>query len=292
VLGSTFRYVARHPGRAVRALATDPLGVWDTLQGRLVQSREYRDGPCRWVPDRDWEAALHRALGVAWPCPEATQCRSLWPHVVADVETWGVRVGPESFNGFNDGDAALVRAIWCLVRHLKPRHVVETGVAHGFTSRFILEALERNGAGHLSSIDRPPLDPAMRKQIGIAVSDRRRWSLLAGSSHRHLSGLLARVCEIELFVHDSLHTEHNLRFEIDRAWQHLKPGGALVIDDVDTNRGFRSFLEAHPGQTTFVCEAEPARPDWRRFNGKGLFGIVLKNAGQPVPAPGFRSSAI
>jgi hypothetical protein len=29
-----------------------------------------------------------------------------------------------------------------------------------------------------------------------------------------------------------------------------------------------------------VCEAEPIRPDLRRFNQKGLFGIILK---EPTP---------
>jgi hypothetical protein len=262
----------------MRALATDPLGIWDTFAGRRVQAREYRDGPCRYPPDRDWEAGLHRALGIDWPCDETTACRNLWASVVADVEAAGVHVGPESFHGFNDGDAALVRAIWCVARHQKPGRVVETGVAHGFTSRFILEALERNGGGHLSSIDCPPLDPVMREQIGIVVKDRRRWSLIFGSSRRRLPGLLQRLGPIDLFVHDSLHTEQNLRFEIDRAWARLVPGGALVIDDIDTNRGFGSFLETHPGHAAFVCEAEPVRPDHRRFNGKGLFGIILKTA--------------
>jgi hypothetical protein len=35
--------------------------------------------------------------------------------------------------------------------------LVETGVAHGITSRFVLEALQRNGGGRLWSIDVPPL---------------------------------------------------------------------------------------------------------------------------------------
>jgi hypothetical protein len=29
-----------------------------------------------------------------------------------------------------------------------------------------------------------------------------------------------------------------------------------------------------------ICEAEPLRPDLRRFNKKGLFGIILKAAAQ------------
>ena len=83
----------------------------------------------------------------------------------------GRYAGPESFKGWNDGDAGFVRAIWLLVRCLRPRHVVETGVAHGLTSRFILEALEKNGDGHLWSIDRPPMEREWKAQIGIAVDD-------------------------------------------------------------------------------------------------------------------------
>jgi hypothetical protein len=122
-----------------------------------------------------------------------------------------------SFQWWNDGDAGFVRTIWCLVRHLRPRKIVETGVAHGVTSRFILEALKRNGDGHLWSIDLPPLERQWREQVGVAVGDRfpDRWSYIRGSSRRHLPNLLSQLGEIDLFIHDSLHSERNVRFEID-----------------------------------------------------------------------------
>jgi hypothetical protein len=82
---------------------------------------------------------------------------------------------------------------------------------------------------------------------------------------------------MDLFIHDSLHSERNVRFELDRAWAALRPGGAIVVDDIDANWGFRSFLETHPAHLSLVCEAEPLRPDLRRSNQRGLFGIVLKN---------------
>ena len=37
-------------------------------------------------------------------------------------------------------------------------------------------------------------------------------------------------------------------------------------------------LDAPPGHFSVVCEAEPVRPDTRRFNGKGLFGIILRRS--------------
>jgi hypothetical protein len=56
----------------------------------------------------------------------------------------------------------------------------------------------------------------------------------------------------------------------------LRSGGAIVVDDIDTNRGFRSFIQSFSGHQSIICEAEPLHPDLRRFNKKGLFGIILK----------------
>jgi hypothetical protein len=89
--------------------------------------------------------------------------------------------------------------------------------------------------------------------------------------------LLSRLGRIDLFVHDSRHSEHNVRFELDRAWPALRRGGALVVDDIDSNWGFRSFSETFSGHRSLVCQAEPLHPDLRRFDGKGLFGIIYKN---------------
>jgi hypothetical protein len=195
-----------------------------------------------------------------------------------ELEVSGIRAGPQSFQSWNDGDAGLVRAIWCLTRHLRPNKVVETGVAHGVTSRFILEALARNGLGHLYSIDLPPLERVWRQQVGIAVGGRfpDRWSYIQGSSRRHLPGLFSELGQIEFFVHDSLHSERNVRFELDRAWAALGAGGVMVVDDIDANWGFRSFTKTFSGHASMICEAEPLQPDLRRFNQKGLFGILMK----------------
>jgi methyltransferase family protein len=104
-----------------------------------------------------------------------------------------------------------------------------------------------------------------------------RWSYIEGSSRLRLPKLLAKLGQIDLFVHDSLHSARNVRFELDRAWTALRPGGAMVVDDIDANRGFQSFTQSFSGHRSMICEAEPLRPDPRRFNQKGLFGIILKD---------------
>ncbi len=159
-------------------------------------------------------------------------------------------------------------------------------MAHGVTSRFILEALERNGSGHLWTIDLPPIEKALEEQVGLAVTHHhaKQWTYIKGSSRIRLPKLLSQIGQIDLFVHDRLHSERNVRFELDRAWAKLRPGGALVVDDVDANWGFHSFTQTFSGYQSIICEAEPLRPDLRRFNKKGLFGIILKEPHRSVTA--------
>jgi hypothetical protein len=249
-----------------------------TIRDNYVELRERRGPQCKYVSDENWEQRLHEAVNAPSPGNVMSEFRDLWPEVISELEAKGIQAGPESFQWWNDGDAGFVRAIWFLTRHLKPKKVVETGVAHGVTSRFILEALKRNGEGHLWSIDLPPLERFWHKEIGIAVGDgfKDRWSYIRGSSTRRLPRLLSDLGQIDLFIHDSQHSEHNVRFELDRVWPVLKPGGAIVVDDVDSNWGFRSFTQTFSGHQSLVCEAEPLRPDLRRFNKKGQFGIILK----------------
>jgi len=278
MLGIPLRYVLKHPITGVADLLADPFETWTTILDCYVAERERGLPQCPYELDLSWEQQLHEVLGMRWPCDEAREFWKLWQQVISELEAKGIRSGPESFQWWNDGDAGLVRSVWCLTRHLRPQNVVETGVAHGVTSRFILDALKRNGGGHLWSIDLPPLERSWREQIGAAVCEDHsvRWTYIRGSSRRRLPELLSDLGQIDLFVHDSLHSERNVRFELDRTWPVLGPKGALVVDDIDANWGFRSFSQTIPGQFSLICEAEPLRPDLRRFNKKGLFGIILK----------------
>ena len=97
--------------------------------------------------------------------------------------------------------------------------------------------------------------------------------------------MLTQLGTVDLFVHDSLHSARNVRFEMDSVWAALTPGGVIVVDDIDVNRGCSSFAEHWHGDPAIVCEAEPLRPDLRRFNRKGLFGMVVKQAQRKEYSP-------
>ena len=280
----TVKYLLQHPKRTITAVTDDPVEAWIKLRDRYAERQERRAPLYAYRAECSWEERLHAFLGVAWPCTAACEFNLSWPKFLESFQEKGIRVGPMSFGSWNDGDPGLVRAIWCLTIHLRARKVVETGVGHGITSRFVLEAFRKNGFGHLWSVDLPPLDPALRRRVGIAVDNRHRhrWSYIEGSSRRRLPDLFSKTGHIDLFIHDSLHSERNVRFEIDHAWKHLNPGGAIVVDDIDANGGFQSFREKFPALQSFICEAEPLYPDLRRKNKQGLFGIILKPSHQQL----------
>ena len=138
-------------------------------------------------------------------------------------------------------DSRFARLGYLLCRLISPSVVLETGVAYGVSSVFILKALEVNGRGTLHSVDLPPLRSEYERFWGTAVPEARkeRWRLHRGSSARVLPRLLQEIRTIDLFVHDSLHTCGNMRREFDTVWPHLRNGALLLADDVERNRCLR-----------------------------------------------------
>jgi predicted O-methyltransferase YrrM len=145
-------------------------------------------------------------------------------------------------------DSVMARLCYLACRLIEPETVVETGVAYGVSSAFILRALEMNGHGTLFSVDLPPLRRNYECFWGIAVPEelRGRWRLHRGTSARVLPRLLKERPTIDLFVHDSLHTHRNMRREFDAVWPHLRSGALLLADDVERNRAFGELRQKAP----------------------------------------------
>ena len=143
---------------------------------------------------------------------------------------------------------------YIITRCIRPLTVVETGVANGISSCYILYALHKNNRGKLYSIDLPNTNTITGEQrafipLGkepgwvVPYKLRDRWELLLGDAKELLPSLLEEVNPLDIFIHDSSHTYEHMSFEYNAAWKYLRSGGILISDDVSWNMAFEHFKE-------------------------------------------------
>jgi len=161
--------------------------------------------------------------------------------------------------------------LYSILRSLRPRIAVETGVANGFSTAFSLLALDANGEGELHSVDLPrevgkEYDPdafyAGEGRAGIPPGSepgwlipselKRRWNLVLGRSQAVLPPLLRRLGTVDSFMHDSEHSFECMWFEYEQAWPALREGGVLLSDDVNATRAFFEFAERQKREPVFI----------------------------------------
>jgi SAM-dependent methyltransferase len=261
----------RRWGRTALWATLDPFEAAERARERLGERRPRLRRAARVESQYEWRADLHALLTDPQPCRYEDGFASAWANALRALSAQGVEVGRGTYCGWDDADQGLARATWGLVRYLRPRKVVETGVARGLTTSIVLQALEVNGVGDLYSVDLPPsIDRhGFTDQTAAAVPDdlTGRWTLVRGSSRRRLPGLLKTLGSIDLFIHDSLHSHRNMSFELAEAWRALRPGGFLLADDVHRNSAFVQCAGRVGPARALCCRSD---------DGRGMFGMIEK----------------
>jgi len=143
--------------------------------------------------------------------------------------------------------------LYALIRHFKPTHLLETGIAHGYSATVILSAMKKNGKGTLTSVDNSDVIRFFGKErkIGWLVPNefRTSWDIKIGISQDVLPKL---DLEFDAFYHDSDHSEKNMLFEFDWADSHMKSGGLLISDDIDLNQAWSVFMHRHSNYNQII----------------------------------------
>jgi predicted O-methyltransferase YrrM len=135
---------------------------------------------------------------------------------------------------------------------LRPKVVIETGVASGLSTAYLLQAIADNEEGHLWSIDLPNVDSlegSPRKYIpdqavpGWLVPEglKRNWTLVLGDARAQLPAVLSETGRVDVFIHDSMHTYEHMSWEYNEVWKRLSAGGCLFSHDVHVNSAFADF---------------------------------------------------
>lgn len=135
--------------------------------------------------------------------------------------------------------------LYLLCRIIQPKNIIETGVAYGLSSLYILGAMEKNNSGMLYSIDSIFRPWQSKEMIGSVIPEkfRGRWELVLGKSNLELEKLFNKIENVGIFIHDSLHTYKNMTFEFNCAISKINENGIIVSDDILDNDAFYNFTK-------------------------------------------------
>jgi predicted O-methyltransferase YrrM len=266
----------RNLGLLLSLLPRHPLELRDRMAGYAELGLEHLSGASTSYETVSWERVLRdleeRAGGAKGILeePALTGIEGDTRKLLEEIRR------EDTFSQRWAADSLLAHCCYLLCRLIQPSVVVETGVAYGVSSAFILRALEVNGRGTLHSVDLPPLRREAGRLWGIAVPQRLRgrWRFHRGASARVLPRLLGETGTVDLFVHDSLHTLSNMRREFESVWPYLRTGGALLADDVERNRAFGELRLRDPALWRVVEDREMTPLHGRAA--PVVFGVAIK----------------
>lgn len=141
---------------------------------------------------------------------------------------------------FKLGGAANLDLLVSVTAALMPKNVLETGVAHGWSSFAILTVTKDTV---LTSIDLPYLAYNNEKEVGLAVSpgDRNRWKLLRGPDKYYLKKMPKQhFC----FAHyDSDKSFEGMKTSLLAICKLIKPGGIIIVDDIGDTEAYLVVCE-------------------------------------------------
>ena len=178
--------------------------------------------------------AISHATGIAIAMVEH-QLNNLPNFLITENQSAGMKIKWSA-------TSELAAITYSLVRLLKPKLVVETGVGAGVSSWTILSAMEENGTGRLISIDLPTPNTKLLPEVGYLVPRelRHRWDFQRGPSQSLLPQILNEAMEIDMFQHDSRHSYSNQLREYQTAWPFIRSGGILISDDVSNDALYKA----------------------------------------------------
>lgn len=128
-------------------------------------------------------------------------------------------------------------AWYALVRLLRPSLVVETGTDKGLGSVVFAAALLRNGAGRLVTIDVNDFAGSLIGGPYAAVVDVRVGDAVAE---------VGEITEpIDVFLHDSLHTDEHETAEYTVAGPRLSESGVVLSDNAHVTTALPRWAEQH-----------------------------------------------
>lgn len=141
------------------------------------------------------------------------------------------------------GDLSLLHAA---IKISGAKHIIETGVAYGWSSLAILSAINDREGAQLISVDMPYPKAGNEPFVGIVVPEqlRKPWKIIRQPDRPGLKVALKQFHQKIDFCHyDSDKSWWGRQYAYPLLWAALSPGGLFISDDIQDNMMFAKFAQ-------------------------------------------------
>ena len=141
------------------------------------------------------------------------------------------------------GGGGAYELLYFLTRYIRPKIIVETGVAAGFSSKAFLVAISKNKTGKLFSSDFPYFkEKNAENYIGLLVEDiyKENWDLFTEGDINFLKTLKDKIetSSIDLFHYDSDKSYRSRKNTFNTIKKYLNQKSVILFDDIQDNQHF------------------------------------------------------
>ena len=143
------------------------------------------------------------------------------------------------------GGGGFYPLLYFLVSLKKPKIIIETGVAAGYSSYAILKAIENNGMGRLYSSDFPYFRiPNPEKYIGIIVPEKlkKSWNLFIDGDNINLPLISKKIHKIDVLHYDSDKSYIGRKHALNLLKNNMDSSTTLIMDDIQDNSFFYDYI--------------------------------------------------
>ena len=142
------------------------------------------------------------------------------------------------------GGESNIDLLFNIVIQLKPKNILETGVAFGWSSLAFLLGIKFNNYGKLISIDMPYPTLNNEKYVGCVVPEslKSKWELIRLPDITGLPLALKKCNKIDLCHYDSDKSYQGRMRSYPILWNALNKNGIFISDDISDNDAFEDFL--------------------------------------------------
>ena len=151
------------------------------------------------------------------------------------------------------------RFVYAMARHYRPGLILEVGTNAGGTAIGWAAALRDNGEGTLICLDKDVYSrgvyPTITRNnlLGTGLSED-RFDLRCGDSHQLLPQLAQKLKgRIDIYLVDGDHTYEGAHSDITQGLPLIKPGGFILVHDVDRACLMAERTNEHPGPVYEAC---------------------------------------